>query len=179
MGGTQRPCRPFALDRPSAAEVRLLGPSYSLGGVKMSNPTSARARDQGGDREGATRTRGPRRGGCWALGQAPRASLRAHPSLRTERSGPPQPVGAGTKARGAPRTNHRQGGGRARRPERRRTAKVRTGKAPRATRWTRACLTRGQGKSESAPERHARAPVRVVHATYSVSRCPCRPWPTA
>ena len=47
------------------------------------------------------------------------------------------------------------------------------------TRWTRTCLTQGKGRNGSAPEQHARAPVRVVHATYSVSRSPCRPWPAA
>ena len=41
------------------------------------------------------------------------------------------------------------------------------------------CTAVSVGHSGSAPEQHARAPERVVHATYSVSRSPCRPWPTA
>ena len=81
----------------------------------------------------------------------------------TERAGAPEPASTGTKPWGAPRTHHRQGGG---------------GGSRETGATTHSMGAGGQGTAGKA-EQHARAPVRAVHVTYSVSRSSCRPWPAA
>ena len=133
-----------------------MGPSDTVDGIKcVTRPVPVRVtRDQRGREQGG-------RAGPAGVGEPGRQGQR-----RGRASAPtPPPKGNDTRRPGrqTPARNHGthgghttdRAGGRARRRERSHRHRARSGKAPRATRWTRACLTRGEGQSGSAPEQRA------------------------